>query len=191
MAVHSSPPPLAPIALPSAPPLNVLHSPEFWIAAGTSVLAAATVVLIIIGVAQIYTIKREARRSQTLATCDRYTFDPILDSCLRALRDAKKAGNFDTKEKDFRLEITTILNYLEGLSLGIFQGLYIEDLARDNLQSVVIDHVNEYLKDGMPKKIEFDARDFPFTVALATRWAEISTPRFREKDWRLSWRRFR
>jgi hypothetical protein len=162
------------------------HSPEFWIAIGTAALAIATIVLILIGLRQISiglrqmnANKWETRQWETLKACDRYNYDPILDACLRKLRDVKKAGNFEGHEKEFRLEITTILNCLEGIAVGIYQGVYIEDLARDHLQGVVTDHVNEYLKAGAPRKIDFDAAGFPYVIALSDRWTEISRPRFK------------
>jgi hypothetical protein len=154
------------------------HSPEFWVAVGTAGLALATVVLALIGLRQIAASKLENRQWETLKACDRYTFDPILDGCLRKLRDVKAAGNFVGHEKDFRFEITTILNCLEGIAVGIYQGVYIENLARDHMQSVVIDHVNEYLKDGAPRRIDFEAGAYPYVAALSDRWTEISKPRF-------------
>ncbi len=125
-----------------------------------------------------------------MAACDRYNFDPILDDCLRKLRDAKRDKKFDGHESDFRLEITTILNYLDGIAIGIYQGLYIEDLARDHMHQIVVSHVNSYLRDGMPKKIDLEVQEFQYVVALAERWTRISRPRFRETEWRwLPWRR--
>jgi hypothetical protein len=155
------------------------HSPEFWVAIGTAALAAATVALILIGLRQINAIKWENRQWETLKACDRYTFDPILDACLRKLRDAKAAKSYDGQEKNYRFEITTVLNCLEGIAVGIYQGVYIEDLARDHLQGVVTEHVNEYLKDGAPRKIDFEAGAFPYVIALSDRWTEISRPRFK------------
>lgn len=161
------------------------HSPEFWAAIGTLTLAAATVALILIGWGQISAIKKQNRRWQTLAACERYTFDPILDGCLRTLRKAHTEGKFDKdapEAKTYRLEATTVLNYLDGMAIGISQGLYMEDLARDHLEEVVIGHVNEYLIDGMPKKLAIDTKDFRYLLALSERWATISRPRFREGE---------
>jgi len=164
------------------------HSPEFWIAAGTAALAAATVLLIFIGLRQVSATKWENRQWETLKACDRYTFDPILDSCLRTLRDAKAYGAFDGHEREFRLEITTVLNCLEGIAVGIYQGVYIEDLARDHLQEVVTDHVSEYLKDGAPRRIDLSVGAFPYVSALNERWTEIARPRFSKRKWRfLPW----
>jgi len=170
-----------------AEPLGIWQSPEFWTAVGTGVLALATLVLIGIGVSQVHALKRQNRRWQTLAACDRYNFDPILDSCLKTLRTAKQENKFNGNESNYRLEITTIINYLDGIAIGIYQGLYIEDLARDHLHHVVIGHVNEYLRDGMPKKIDVSVLEFQFVLALADRWTKISRPRFSERQWKLPW----
>lgn len=188
--------PVAPGA--SDPPLTTPvdlfwgHPPDFWIAIGTAVLAVATVTLILIGLRQISAIKKQNRRWQTLAACERYTFDPIVDGCLRTLRKAHTEGKFKneaTEAKNYRLEATTVLNYLDGMAIGIYQGLYMDDLARDHLEQVVIGHVDEYLRDGMPKKMELQTQDFRYLLALADRWARISKPRFRERDWNLFRRR--
>jgi hypothetical protein len=171
----------APLDPPAAVPPEVLwgHSPEFWIAIGTAALATATVALILIGLRQLYAIKWENRQWETLKACDRYTFDPILDGCLRKLRDARNGGKYDGHEKEFRFEITTVLNCLEGIAVGIYQGVYIQSLARDHLQGVVTEHVNEYLRDGAPGRIDFAAGSFPYVLALSDRWTEISRPRFK------------
>lgn len=179
-APHAADPP-AVFGATSAPELLWGHSPEFWVAVGTAALALATVVLVLVGLRQLSAIKLENRQWETLKACDRYTFDPILDVCLRKLRDAKAAGQYEGHEKDFRLEITTILNCLEGIAVGIYQGVYIEDLARDHMQPVVIDHVTEYLKDGAPRRIDFETNAFPYVAALSDRWTEISKPRFSKK----------
>jgi hypothetical protein len=39
-----------------------------------------------------------------------------------------------------------MLNYLDGVAIGICQGLYHEGLARDHLQSIVNVHVDRYAK---------------------------------------------
>jgi hypothetical protein len=196
-AIHrGAAPPPAPVAPDPAAGdpsglVNVLwgHSPEYWMAIGTFALTIATVALIVIGWVQISAIKRQNRRWQTLAAVDRYNYDPIMDGCLRKLRDAKNQNQFKDHEKDFRLEITTILNCLDGIALCINQGLYIEELVRDHLQNVVIEHASEYLDDGIPGKIEFEARDFPYLQALAARWTRLSRPRFRDSEWWFPWRR--
>jgi hypothetical protein len=183
------PAPAAPTVPAVAPDMLWGHSPEFWVAIGTAALAAATVALILLGLRQLTAIKWESRQWETLKACDRYTFDPILDVCLRKLRDAKNAAKFEGHEKEFRLEITTVLNCLEGIAVGIYQGVYIEDLARDHLQGVLTEHVIEYLKDGAPKKIDFESGAFPYVIALSDRWTEISRPRFVKREWRLPWRK--
>lgn len=152
-------------------------------------LAVATIILIVTGVYQVLAIKRENRHWQTLAACDRYNYDSILDRCLRELRDAKKAGIFFDNEKNYRLEITTVLNCLEGIAIGISQGLFIEDLVRDHMYSPVVDHVNEFLTDGMPKKIGIDPHSFPFIEALNDKWTAISRTRYRGHSWWQRWRR--
>src|SRR5438045_17812 len=94
-----------------------------WVAVGTLALAGATLALVIAGLLQISSIRDEARRTRTLAICDRYDFDPILDRSLRNLKRAKANGSFQANPKDFRLDVSTVLNYLDGVAIGIEQGL--------------------------------------------------------------------
>ena len=76
----------------------------------------------------------------------------------------------------------------DGIAIGIYQGLYIEKLARDHLQHMVTGHVDEYLKDGTPKRIKIEASEFGYVRALAERWMAISQPHFHERKWWKFWR---
>jgi hypothetical protein len=83
-----------------------------------------------------------------------------------------------------------MLNYLDGVAIGIYQGLYIEGLARDHLQSIVKVHVDRYLKIGMPKRLSIDPQNYWYIAALEQRWSAISQPHFRDEEgWLARWRR--
>ena len=158
---------------------------ETWIAIGTVGLALATLALFIAALSQTISIRNEARRSRTLAICERYDFDPVLDRCLRNLRRAKASGSFEKDPVRYRIDVSTVLNYLDGIAIGIEQELYIEDLARDHLEPIVRDHVNEYLDPVMAKKLDFDPRGFMRLIRLARAWDDEYT-RFQSR-----WRRRR
>jgi hypothetical protein len=144
MPAHAAPAP--PPAVPPAPipaPVSAHaaaapwemwgHTADFYIAAGTALLALATVILILIGFFQIRAIRKQNQRWHTLSVCERYTTDPILDGSLKSLRKLHNEGTFDAECKKHTTEIITVLNYLDGIAIGIYQGLYLDELARDHL----------------------------------------------------------
>ena len=158
---------------------------ELWIAIGTVGSGLATVAVFITGLIQIRSIRDEGRRSRTLDICDRYDFDPILDHALRELRQAKSDGSLDKDPKALRLQVSTLLNYLDGIAIGIEQGIYIEDLVRDHLEGICKKHVHEYLADDITRRMEVDRRDYSRLVSLIGSWNNRQT---RFQGGRMRWR---
>ena len=153
--------------------------PEGWIAVGTAllalstaVLAIATIALVIIGRNQIIELRAEAKKERTLAYCDRYDTDPVLDQCLRNLGILREKGEL-AKSAAVKADVTTVLNYLDGLAVGITQGLYIEKFARDHMEPIVIAHVDQYLGEKSPT-LGINKRNFDMLIALSESWSKSS-----------------
>ncbi len=138
------------------------------LASATSVLAVATIFLVVIGRNQIVAVRKEAKQERTLAYCDRYDNDPVLDRCLRRLGIAREAGRL-VKSASIRADATTVLNYLDGLAVGIAQGLYINELARDHMEPILKAHVEQYLGEKSPD-LGVSKDDYRMLLALAERW---------------------
>lgn len=158
---------------------------EGWTALSTFVLAALTCLLVGVGIFQIRSIRAEAQRSRTLDFCDRYDRDPILDLSLRRLWEARRSGELHKDSAAYRPDIATVLNYFDSLAVGIEQGLYIEELARDHIEPLVHTHVNQYLSEEGVRELKLEwvhRSNYASLIKLAERWSNRPT-RFRDKKW--------
>lgn len=141
-----------------------------------------TLFLVIFAVWQIISARREARINRTLAACDRYDFDPIMDTILRKLADARENGDLAANPQKYRLDLYSILNYLEGLAIGVDRGLYHHDVLKDYMRPIFIGCVEEYITTGLVERaapkvpvagIVADPNDYVRMVALVKRWSRI------------------
>lgn len=150
------------------------------------IAAIGTVGIAAVGWIQITAARRQARGWRTLDACEKYDTDPVLDLCSQNLAAGKDSGDFDKAPRSYRLNVYTLLNYLEGLSIGIDQNLYVEDIVRDHLEGVVRKLVGDYLDEETAKKIGFDPRDYERLAALDRRWSATQTHfRDRWQPWKL------
>jgi hypothetical protein len=162
-----------------------------WIAIGATAAALQAIIttlLVGVGLQQILDIRNQNRRWRTLDACDRYHQDaPLIDICQK-LRKARDSDEFHKEPKKYRSEIIVLLNYLDGLAIGIYQGLYIDELARDHMQFIVKSHVQQYLKNGMPKTLDIETEAYKYLMALDQRWLIIGQPHFHPRGWIKRWR---
>lgn len=169
-------------------------SAEAWTAIGTIALAFATLVLVAVGFRQLRSIRAEAKKERTLAICHRYDIDPVLDVSLRSLWILQTSGNKTAKElKKHRPDIVTVLNYLDSIAVGIEQELYIEELARDHIESIVKTHVEQYLKGTTPKSAGLNPDHYKSLTKLCDSWSEVHAIRYRDGTRSASkmWKYFR
>ena len=148
--------------------------PHWWEAIGVIATAVITLVLVLVGFFQIKAARQQNQRWRTLEVCDQYHLDLVIGISLKRLRNAHQAGRFTGNEPSYKVDVVRVLNYLDAMAIAIFQGLYIEDLARDHMQSIVKKHVNDYLRNGVPTKVGIDVDDFRALNALEARWAAAS-----------------
>jgi hypothetical protein len=57
---------------------------------------------------------------------------------------------------------------MDGIATGVAQGLYIEDLAKDHLRSIVGTHVREAFGRG---RLLCNEEDFEQIIAMSAKWA--------------------
>ena len=154
-----------------------LFKADVWNAIATFCLVFLTSGLAIAAFSQIKTSKSESKKSRTLVACEKYDLDPVLDKSLRAIR-AHRLNSTSDFGKDLKLDITNVLNYLDGIAIGIDQDMYIDSLAKDHLEVIVRDHVRDYLNESTAKNVGVDPDNFKFLKRMAERWA-ITTTVFR------------
>ena len=143
-----------------------------WTAITTLLLFLATAALVGLGMYQLLEIRREARRTRTLAVCERYDSGPVLDRCLRRIRRGKDSGELEANPKRFRTDIGAIVNYLDFIAIGIRQGVYIERIVWDNMEFVIADAVRDYIYSGLAQKAEINPDNHPYLIALRNSWVE-------------------
>jgi hypothetical protein len=95
--------------------------------------------------------ERRTREWETLKACERYNTDPVLEKATMRLWYASN-GTTDYKLPGVQQrDIHILLNYLDGIAVGVGQGLYIETLVKDHLGPVfdhaVVEIVEKTLKD--------------------------------------------
>jgi len=120
----------------------------------TAITAIATVVLTLVAYFQISAAREEARINRTLAACDRYDLDPILDAVTRRLGKARDSGALKRNPRRHRHDIYSILNYLESIAIGVQRGLYSSAVVRDQMEPIYVGYVSEYLATGLVDRAE-------------------------------------
>jgi hypothetical protein len=151
----------------------------------TFCLVAVTLLLALVGVVQIFVIRKENKLERTLAACNRYESDAIIEGCVRRLREAQNRKEFEGKEKDFQQDIVMVLNYLDTIAIGVQQGLYDENLAWDHTEAIVRKWHDSLLTPDTARAADISLRDYDRLCKMAKRWANVE-PRFR-RGWRRRW----
>lgn len=120
---------------------------------------------------QISSFKRQQKGWETLKACERYESDPILDACLRTIREVRKAdGGLPAGAQSVSVDIITILNYLDGLAIGVRQGFYDAKIVRDHLEPVIRFHVDEFLDADVARLLRIKDSDFRLLRDLVKEW---------------------
>lgn len=136
--------------------------------------AAATAAAASVALWQVFSIRKEGRKAATIAACDRYDTDPILDQYIRQL--SVNRADVVANPAKYRLAISTVLNYLDGVAIGVAQGLYIDKLAKDHLEKMVAHYVPKYLMDQATVGIlSIQQIDYRHLLAMYARWSKPTT----------------
>ncbi|MBR1207093.1 MULTISPECIES: hypothetical protein [unclassified Bradyrhizobium] len=156
-----------------------------WTAIGAManvIYSGLTLFLVIFAYVQITSARSEARINRTLAVCDRYDLDPQLDAFCRKIAAARDNGDLEKNPRSYRLDMCSILNYLESMAIGVERGLYDKEVVRDYMEPILRGYVQEFIKSGLlerAKPIEPVHDDvlnteqyFSGTIKLDKEWAE-------------------
>ncbi len=98
---------------------------------------------------QVRSVKAEAKITRTLAACDRYDTDPVLDRVTNRIATALDDGSLAANPKDFSVDMKGIFNYFESIAIGVSRGLYDRDIVRDQLEPIIIDYVDDLILSGI------------------------------------------
>jgi hypothetical protein len=116
--------------------------------------------------------EHRAREWETLKICQKYDFDPVLDRVAQNIRRRSQVDGAKDYSKAVPEDLVCVLNYLDGIALGIDQGLYIETIVKEQMERIFKVHVDDFLLSGLA-----DRASFPSLLALHARWfAPQATP---------------
>jgi hypothetical protein len=142
--------------------------------------AIATVALVFVGFGSavlafrsIWSAQEENRKWNTLNVCAQHEFSGTVSAAVRALENAFAAADgVPNREacRRLRVDAYTVLNYLDGIAIGVNQGLYIEDLAKDHLRTIVHLKVHDLLETTFAQDAPLDKQDWNFLVGMAEKW---------------------
>ena len=118
---------------------------DWIIAIGTAVAALASVLLLIVAIVQLRGLRDQIkqatdqeRRRNTLAAIQRVEGDAPIKGARGKLWEASDNGTDYTKlTSAHEFDAVTLLNYLEGVAIGIEQDIYVEKMAKDYLKEIV------------------------------------------------------
>jgi hypothetical protein len=138
-------------------------------AAQTRILAEQTEVMAKQRIAE----EERERRWRTLNACDLYVHDTLVHQCLVNIRSATQTnGRTKGSLKKLKPDVATVLNYLDGLAIGIEQGLYLEDLIKDHMEAIVQAHVDEMLSNSYVEAVGINKVHYASLTRLSTKWSE-------------------
>jgi hypothetical protein len=154
------------------------QSADSWVAVWTFCVFAATVALAIIAVNQIGAARTENRKTQTLLACGQYDTNQVMFDAQKVLARAKVSGELQRDPRKFRLEIMTLLNFLDAIAIGVKQDLYVNDLAREHMGRIARRHIRDLIESDVLGKIDCRPEYFNDLVELDKRWQkEVSDAR--------------
>lgn len=124
-------------------------------------------------VRQINTQREENRKWKTLEICAQYEFCETVSAAAGKVQAAFERDTLtDEKCAEIYRDARVVLNYLDGIAIGVRQGLYIEALAKDHLKQIVKFHVEKLLHVSNCMRLRLDQNDFQFVMAMNGNWQQ-------------------
>ena len=153
---------------------------EWWTAVGTMlvalftfVLAAVTVVLVVLGRQQLISIRDESKQQRTIAICEKWDTDPVIDQCLRRLAEGWKTNDIFNNPRTFRIDAVSILNFLETLCTGIELGIYDEKLVKEFHKDTISDQIVDYIQNGLIEKMDLEIESYESLQRIHQKWQAL------------------
>jgi hypothetical protein len=146
------------------------QSADSWVAVWTFALFGATLLLGLIALSQISEGRKENRITQTLLACGQYDTSPVIFECCRTLMKAKDDGRLEADAFALRLELLTVLNFLDAIAIGVQQKLYVKKLVKAHMQAIIARNVREYLLSPVGKISGCTPEFYERLLALHHEW---------------------
>ncbi len=151
----------------------------------TAIISLAAAIIAFVSIRSVYRQTKmqivnnglENRKWKTLEVCAQYELnDNITNSARNVFTAFAKGEPEEGVCKAITRDVIVILNYLDGIAIGVGQGLYIEELARDHLKNIVQYHVSHLLDPSLKLKFkDIDQNNYSFLIDMNTKWARSQT----------------
>jgi hypothetical protein len=110
--------------------------------------------------------RRRQLEIETMRICSLYDTDPVLHAACRRMWDGSDGGaNYD-RTKVALHDVISVSNYLDGVCVGVLQGLYSSEIARDHLGPILQKMHNIIL----PKMFGSVDQDFDTIRQIYQKW---------------------
>lgn len=138
-----------------------------------------TVGAVLVASYQIHKYQKSQKGWETLKACERYETDAVLDRSLLAIKAARDAQTLQANPYEVRIELTAILNYLDGIAIGVLENFYVEDIVREHLEGIMREHVEEFLNPQISAAAEYSESDWACLMKLLQKWSGSKTKGYR------------
>ncbi|GAA0777941.1 hypothetical protein E1180_17320 [Roseibium denhamense] len=118
---------------------------------------------------------RRDQKWKTLEACRLLDTDPILDQSTARIWDASANGTDYSNMKAHQRDIINLLNHLDAIAIGVQQGLYIEEIARDHLDAWFKKVCSEFLREDRADQIGITRSHFTHLIDLNNKWLKVET----------------
>ena len=112
----------------------------------------------------------DAKKWKTIEACERYDTDAVLDQALRNLRKAILSGGLKKYPKKYKPDMVTVLNYLDGIAIGVSQGVLVEEIVKDQIRSIFVTHFEEFMDSGLAEKAGIKKTNYMHLCELVEKW---------------------
>lgn len=152
-------------------------------AVGSVVAAGATTIIAYLAIKQLPILIQQLKNAElarivaaelekerrTVEACTRFSTDYALYCVKKNIYEQRQpdANPVFPEPMKVKRDIKHLLNYLDGIAIGIHQGLYDPDIVFDNLNTIMIDAVDEFIFTN-PLGLFCDNKDYSHLVILCT-----------------------
>ena len=166
-------------------------SPDLVTAVATAVMAVATIGLAIVATRQLSALieqlklareadERADRRlieTNTLRVCEFIYRDPVVYTASQriwaASDDGTEYGNADIASHD----LIVVLNYLDGIAIGIKQRVYSAEIVKDHMESTFV-KIIDVIRPAVVPRILPDWKGYEAITELRNGWLMVAAPAY-------------
>lgn len=160
---------------PEAASLFLGHDNTAWtgiVALATIALVIATLILAFVAGYQIRAARLDRIKDRTVAVCEKYDTDPVLDIYCRELKESVDKNQLEKDPGSCRVQMFGVLNYLDGIAIGIEDGFYSKEVVKRLMEGIFKAHVKELLVTGLADRADphWEYGSYESLIKLCNEW---------------------